>query len=66
MPKIKLRNHYQHYNSNFSSATSDLRQSRDNIEYLLIYKGTTVKNEHFSFDKLHDLKKIMTKEHIPG
>lgn len=40
--------------SDYSSATLDLRQSRDNIEYLLIYKRITVKNEHFSIDKLHD------------
>lgn len=51
--------------SNYSSATLDLRQSRDNIEYLLIYKRTAVKNEHFSIDKLHDFKKIMTMEQIP-
>lgn len=28
----------------FSSASSDLRQRKHNIEYLLIYKRTTVKN----------------------
>lgn len=41
----------------FSSVTSDLRQSRDNIEHLLIYKRTIAKDEHFSIDTLHDLKK---------
>lgn len=50
----------------FSSATSDLQQSKDNTEYLLIYKRTTVKNEHFSINRLHDLKIIITTEYIPG